>query len=112
MESSETIEFSMRQLMPVMLFGIVALVVLFVILALVRLWGLKMQTKSGASGAIDLEDLRRRRDAGEISQAEYEAVCASATGDPDGSGPRQETPITQQDAETNGAERSPADGEA
>ena len=112
MESSETIEFSMRQLMPVMLFGIVALVVLFVILGLVRLWGLKMQTKSGASGAIDLEDLRRRRDAGEISQAEYEAVCASATGGPDGSGPRQETPINQQDVETSGAEGSPADGEA
>ncbi|HUU89824.1 MAG TPA: hypothetical protein VM238_01300 [Phycisphaerae bacterium] len=112
MEPPETIEFSMQHLMPVLLFGIVALVVLFVILGLVRLWGLKMQTKSGASGGIDIEDLRRRRDAGEISQAEYEAVCASAAGDADGSEPRQETPINEQGAETSDTERSPADGEA
>jgi len=111
MQSFETIEFSTQHLMPVMLFGILALVALFVVLALVRLWGLKMQTKSGACGGIDLEDLRRRRDAGEISQAEYEAVCASATGGVDGSGAVQESPINQTSAEDGDAERSPADGE-
>ena len=112
MESSETIEFSMRQLMPVMLFGIVALVVLFVILALVRLWGLKMQTKPGASSAIDLEDLRRRRDADEISQAEYEAVRARLTGVAAGSEGGRKTPINQKSTEEGGPERSPVDGEA
>ncbi|KPK47103.1 MAG: hypothetical protein AMK72_08885 [Planctomycetes bacterium SM23_25] len=112
MESPETINFSMEHLMPFLMGGIVALVVLFVLLALVRIWGVKMQTKSGACGGIDLEDLRRRRDAGEISQAEYEAVCASATGGADGSGPRQETPINHGGAEDGGSERSLVDGEA
>ena len=112
MEPPETVEFSMQQLMPVILVGIAALVVLFVILGLARLWGLKMQTKSGPSGGIDLEDLRRRRDAGEISQAEYEAVCASAAGGPDGSVAEQETPINQTSVDEGDSERSPADGEA
>ena len=108
--------------MPVMLFGIVALVVLFVILALVRLWGLRMQTKSGACGGIDLEELKRQRDAGEIAQEEYDAVCAGLA---DG-GPAKakdaapgtartdhapETPIEKTDAEDSRPERSPADGQ-
>jgi len=112
MESPETVEFSMQPLMPVMLVGIVGLVVLFTILGLVRLWGLKMQSKSGACGGIDLEDLRRRRDAGEMTQAEYEAVCTSASGGAAGSGTEQETPINERGAEGGNAERSPADGEA
>jgi hypothetical protein len=112
MESPETVEFSMQPLMPVMLVGIVGLVVLFIILGLVRLWGLKMQSKSGACGGIDLEDLRRRRDAGEMTQAEFEAVCASASGGAAGSGTEQETPISERGAEGGNAERSPADGEA
>jgi hypothetical protein len=112
MESPETIDFSMEHLMPVMLFGIVALVAIFAILALVRTWGQKMQRNSVAYGGIDLEDLRRRRDAGEISQAEYETVCASMTDGPDASEAGQETPINQKSAEEGDSERRPVDGEA
>ena len=112
MESSETIDLSMQRLMPVMLFGVVALVAIFAILALVRIWSLKMQRKSGAYGGIDLEDLRRRRDAGEISQAEYEAVCASMTDGPDASEAGQKTPMNQKSAEEGNSERNPVDGEA
>ncbi len=112
MESTETIDLSMQHLTPVMLFGIVALVAIFAILALVRIWGLKMQRKSVARGGIDLEDLRQRRDAGEISQAEYETVCASLTKGAAGSEAGQETPINQKSAEEGDSERSPVDGEA
>ena len=112
MDSPETIDFSMERLMPVMLFGIVALVAIFAILALVRTWGQKMQRKSVAYGGIDLEDLRRRRDAGEISQAEYETVCASLTKGAAGSEAGQKTPINQKGAEEGDSQRSPVDGEA
>ncbi len=112
MESSGTIDLSMERLMPVMGFGVVALVAIFAILALVRIWGLKMQRKSGACGGIGLEDLRRRRDAGEISQAEYEAVLAGLTGGAAGSEGGRKTPINQKIAEEGGSERSPVDGEA
>ena len=79
-ESPETILIPMHQLMPILVCGIVGLVVIFVLMALVRLWGLRMQTKAGGCGGLDLDELRRQRDAGEISAEEYDAVFGSVAG--------------------------------
>lgn len=80
MESPETIVMPVSRLMPILVCGIVGLVVIFVLMALVRLWGLRMQTKTGGCGGLDLDELRRQRDAGEISPEEYDAVYGSVAG--------------------------------
>ena len=69
-----------QDMLPVLVLGAAALVVAFVILALARLWGWRTQHRGGSCGGIDLDDLRRQRMAGEISQEEYEAVRASIAG--------------------------------
>ena len=48
----------------------------FILAGLVRYWAQRMQKVSKATGEIDLANLQRQRDAGEISQEEYEPVRA------------------------------------
>ncbi|MBE3069063.1 MAG: SHOCT domain-containing protein [Planctomycetes bacterium] len=80
MESPEAILMPVHRLMPILVCCVAGLVVIFVLMALVRLWGLRMQTKAGGCGGLDLDELRRQRDAGEISPEEYDAVYGSVAG--------------------------------
>ena len=119
----------LRDMLPVLVWGAVALGVAFVILALVRLWGWRTQKRGGSCGDIDLASLRGQLVAGQISRQEYEAVCARLAGagrqEADGrpGGPRA-VPDTESSIETHDAdhpgtdtgdetsERSRTDGEA
>jgi hypothetical protein len=69
-----------RDVLPVLVWGAAGLVLVFLILALVRLWGWRTQQRGGSCGGIDLESLRGQLIAGEISREEYEAVRASIAG--------------------------------
>ena len=69
----------MDQLMALAMCGVVVLLGLFVLLAWVRSWGIRMKKEGGACGGLDLEHLRRQRDAGEIRPEEYDAICARLT---------------------------------
>jgi hypothetical protein len=82
MESPEVVLMPMSRLMPILVSCIAGLLLLFIAMALVRLWGLRMQAKPGACGGLDVDELRRQRDAGEISQEEFDAVCGSLVGNP------------------------------
>ena len=119
----------LRDMLPVLVWGAVALGVAFVILALVRLWGWRTQKRGGSCGDIDLASLRGQLVAGQISRQEYEAVCARLAGaapekaDGRPGGPRA-VPDTESSIETHDAdhpgtdtgdetsERSRTDGEA
>jgi len=70
----------LRDVLPVLVWAAVGLVVVFVALALARLWGWRTQQRGGSCGGIDLAHLRGQLRAGEISQAEYEAVRARLAG--------------------------------
>ena len=70
----------LRHMLTILVWGAAGLIVVFLILALVRLWGWKTQQRGGSCGGIDLDDLRRQRMAGKISQEEYEAVRAQIAG--------------------------------
>ncbi len=70
----------LRNMLTILVWGAAGLIVVFLILALVRLWGWKTQQRGGSCGGIDLDDLRRQRMAGDISQEEYEAVRAQIAG--------------------------------
>jgi len=48
----------------------------FVVLALVRYWSYRLQHPREGTHGLDLEGLRRQRDAGTITQEEYETVRA------------------------------------
>ncbi|MFO8014387.1 MAG: hypothetical protein R6X20_13905 [Phycisphaerae bacterium] len=114
-----------RDMLPVLVWGAVGLVLVFLVLALVRLWGWKTQRRGGSCGGIDLDDLRAQLIAGEISREEYEAVRAQIAGkkvDRPPAGPDGETE-DESPIETDGAdppedetgddapERSRTDGE-
>jgi len=64
--------------------GVVILLGLFALLAWVRSWGIRMKKEGGACGGLDLEHLRRQRDAGDIRSEEYEAIRAHLAGAPSG----------------------------
>jgi hypothetical protein len=59
---------------------LVALTPIFVLLALVKMWGLRMQQKRGGCGGLDVESLRRQRDSGEITQEEFDRILGGITG--------------------------------
>jgi hypothetical protein len=70
----------LREMMPLLMWGTIGLVAVFVILVLVRFWGWRTQRRGGSCGDLDLADLRRRMMAGEISPEEYEAVRDAIAG--------------------------------
>ncbi len=63
-----------RGLMVFAVLGVAALWALFVVLILVRYRMQRSAKRSGPGGALDLEHLRRERDAGRITEEEYEAI--------------------------------------
>jgi hypothetical protein len=69
------------QLMPMAMVCVMALLVIFVLLALVRMWCQRMQKKGGGCGGLDVEALRRQRDSGEITQEEFDRILGGITGD-------------------------------
>ena len=98
---------SIEKLLTLMLYGIMALMAVVGLVALVRLWSMRMQKSGGGCGGIDAAKLRRLRDAGEISEKEYQAVLggmAGARAKPEASGARPEPPI-------NNDERGPPGGQ-
>jgi hypothetical protein len=68
------------QLMPMAMVCVMALLVIFVLLALVRMWCQQMQKKGGGCGGLDVEALRRQRDAGEITQEEFDRILGGIAG--------------------------------
>ena len=72
--------FSANQLMALVIVCVAALLVIFVILALVKMWGQRMQKKGGPCGGLDVEALRRMRDAGEISPQEFDIILGGIAG--------------------------------
>jgi len=109
----ETLILKPQNTTALILFGTAALLAIFVILALVRLWGSQLQKSTGREGNLDLEALRQMRDTGQITQEEYEAVCGTLGGTPPPKGHSKpalsaappETPIEPQGP---GAPSSPA----
>jgi hypothetical protein len=74
------LDMPLDRLMALVIVGLVGVMALFGLLALIRLWGLRMQKGGGPSRGLDMERLRRQRDAGEIAQDEYDAIYASLAG--------------------------------
>ena len=111
METSDTLVVPMRWMMVLIIGGVGALLAVFVVLAVVRLWGLRVQTKGGAAGGLNIEELRRQRDAGRISPEEYDAVRASLAGGAAGAEPTPERPINHTDADDGDPERNRTDGQ-
>jgi len=72
--------FSPDQLMALAVLGLAGVLAVFALLALVRLWSARMQKGGGGCGGLDAEELRRQRDAGEISQEEYDAILRGMAG--------------------------------
>jgi hypothetical protein len=65
-----------KDLMLLVYGGVLFVLLVFVVLALVRYWSYRLQHPRKATRGLDLEGLRRQRDAGAITQEEYEAVRA------------------------------------
>ena len=72
MPSPEPFTTPLETILPWLVWGTIGLVGVFVVLALVRLWGWRQQQRG--CGGVDLDRLRRQRDAGEISQDDYDAI--------------------------------------
>ncbi len=70
----------LRQWMGFALFGSLVVFALFALLVLVRLWGLRMQTRAKTTGNLDLDRLRAQFDAGHLSPEEYAAVRRQLVG--------------------------------
>ncbi|HUX02953.1 MAG TPA: hypothetical protein VMY35_18495 [Phycisphaerae bacterium] len=91
-----------ERLMVFAVMGVAALGALFVVLILVRYWMQRSAKRSGPGGALDLEHLRRERDAGRITENEYEAIRnrMAGTGAPAarGEGGRPSGPISEKGA--------------
>lgn len=60
--------------------GAAAVLAVFALLAIVRVWGLRMQRSGGSCGGLDLEKLKRQHLAGAVSDEEFEAVRQSIAG--------------------------------
>lgn len=58
----------------------VAIVAIFLILAVLRILGIRKQEETRASGGLDLDGLKRLREAGEITEEEYNAITGRVTG--------------------------------
>jgi hypothetical protein len=68
------------QQMALAIVCVAALLAIFVLLALVRMWGRRMQKQGGGCGGLDLEALRRQQDTGVISQKEYDIIVGGIAG--------------------------------
>lgn len=81
MESTEDlVGISADRLTALVAYGVLGLLALFILLGLVRLWGLRAQKRGRSAAALDLEALKRQRDAGEITPEEYEAIYTRLSG--------------------------------
>jgi hypothetical protein len=67
-------------LMVFTVLAVAALWALFLVLTVVRYWSQRAQKRGNATGGLDLETLERQRDAGKISQEEYERIRGAMTG--------------------------------
>jgi len=68
------------RLMVFTVLAVAALWALFLVLTVVRYWSQRAQNRGNATGGLDLETLERQRDAGNISQEEYERIRGTMTG--------------------------------
>jgi hypothetical protein len=68
------------RLMVFTVLAVGALWALFLVLTVVRYWSQRAQKCGNATGGLDLATLERQRDAGEISQEEYERIRGIITG--------------------------------
>ncbi|MCX5677480.1 MAG: SHOCT domain-containing protein [Planctomycetota bacterium] len=68
------------QLMALVMVCVVALLAIFVLLAWVRMWGQRVQKQGGGCGSLDIEAVRRQRDAGEITQEEFDRILGGIAG--------------------------------
>ena len=111
----ETLVLKPHEITALVFFGTAALIAVFTVLAIVRVWASRLQKKPVGCGGLDIASLRRLRDAGEITQEEFDAVCGAAGG-PNAlsraarSGAAPETPIDREDAGGE-PERSRPDGQ-
>jgi len=79
--------------------AIAIVVAVFFLLAAVRLWSIWLQKGGPVSRGLDLQALRRKVEAGEVSEEEYDAVCrqmaapgAAPKGPNAGAGPAEAAP--------------------
>jgi len=70
----------LQRLLGFAVLAVGALWVLFLVLTIVRYWSARAQKRETATGGLDLCRLERQRDAGEISQEEYERIRGTLTG--------------------------------
>jgi hypothetical protein len=68
------------RLMVFTVLAVGALWALFLVLTVVRYWSARVQKRNTATGGLDLAILGRQRDAGKISQEEYERIRGTITG--------------------------------
>jgi uncharacterized membrane protein len=68
------------QVMALAMVCVVALLAIFVLMALVRMWGQRMQAKGSGCGGLDIEAISRQRDAGEITQEEFDRILGGIAG--------------------------------
>ena len=68
------------RLMVFTVLAVGALWALFLVLTIVRYWSARAQKRETATGGLDLATLQRQRDAGNISQEEYERIRGIITG--------------------------------
>jgi len=68
------------RLMVFTVLAVGALWALFLVLTVVRYWSQRAQKRGNATGGLDLATLQRQRDAGKISQEEYERIRGTMTG--------------------------------
>jgi hypothetical protein len=101
---------SLEQLMVLGLVALMGVVVLFILLGVVRIWGLRMQKSGGGRGGLDLDHLKRQRDAGQISPAEYDAIRARLAGGAKPSGPRPGRSIDEKGGPPSGPQGSESNG--
>jgi hypothetical protein len=102
-DSPETLVLKPHEITALVFFGTAALIAVFTVLAIVRVWASRLQKKPVGCGGLDIAGLRRLRDAGEITQEEFDAVCGAAGGPdapprPARSGAAPETPIDREEA--------------
>jgi len=116
----ETLVLKPHEITALVFFGTAALIAVFTVLAIVRVWASRLQKKPGTCGGLDIDGLRRMRGAGEITQEEFDAVSGTL-GDGKAAMPQgpprparsdgaPETPIDPDDAGVR-PERSKDDGQ-
>jgi len=69
-----------NRLLVFVVLALAALWALFLVLTVVRYWSQRAQKRGNATSGLDLATLERQRDAGKISQEEYERIRGTMTG--------------------------------